>query len=115
MFAWEIIAKDRGAKICSSTLDGIFSFETGRWLCERRAGIWERATQFELSEIAESPHWKLYEEPAEDVEVFEWMTKVDKTWLVSDYLRTEKEAHEYYERGGEEYRKTGRSWKVPAK
>jgi hypothetical protein len=60
--------------------------------------------------------WQLWQEPVEEVEVFEWMYKVKPhdRWLLDAGLMTETEVKKRF--GGEDrfrYRKTGRSWRVP--
>ena len=54
----------------------------------------------------------LMEEP-EEVELFEYIYKEYEIWLISSTLYTEKEAKVEFEDQGYDYKKTGRSFKVP--
>jgi len=57
--------------------------------------------------------WQLWQEPVEEVEVFEWMYRHpdQHNWGIHALLMTEREAQEEFIKKYQ-YRKTGRSWKV---
>lgn len=58
--------------------------------------------------------WQLWQEPVEEVEVFEWMYRHPNqhNWYVFATLMTERDAQGYFIKRFQ-YRKTGRSWRLP--
>lgn len=110
-YIWDIPGWNSGAKVKRSCWGG------GKYIFRRDDGTWiYPCISFEA--IARSAmknnDWELYIETPAEVEVFEWMAKERSCgWYTADRLMTEAEAAEYFN-SGEEYRKTGRSFKVPA-
>lgn len=112
-YAFDLIAKDRGAKIClPGNQNRYYRFDGSMWVTFK-AGDKERdCYDDELVWIAGNPNWEIYEGPTE-VEVFEWMFQNPYgSWVIAGTLFTEDRAKEFFA-NDRRYRKTGRSWKVP--
>lgn len=110
-YIWELPGWNSGAKVRRS------SWERGDYIYRRDDGTWADYTLISSDDIAHaamnSNDWELYTEPPVEVEVFEWLYEDSiGYWVIIDQLMTEAEAAEYFN-SGEEYRKTGRSFKVP--
>lgn len=109
-YIWNIPGWNSGAKVRRS------GWERGNCIYRRDDGTWiYSCISFEA--IARSAmnnnDWELYTEPSAEVELFEWMF-VNHTgkWIITSTLATEAEAARYFG-VGRDYRKTGRSFKVP--
>lgn len=82
-----------------------------------KTAVWHGVTNYGnyKCQFDDIDNWQLWQEPVEEVEVFEWMYKspTNSYWTAEGCLMTEEQAKKFFEEGGEEYRKTGRSWRVP--
>ena len=110
-YIWGLPGWNSGAKVRRS------SWERGHYIYRRADGTWAYYTPISSDAIAlaamSNYNWELYTEPPAEVELFEWMFQpVPGYWSIVDSLLTEAEAAGHFNEG-EEYRKTGRSFKVP--
>ena len=111
-YIWDIPGWNSGAKIRCDIWRG------ERYIRILGNGLWEGTT-----DMVDLPmtcmmrdDWTLYKEEQEGIELFEWMYPASiGGWIITDKLMTEAEAAMYLGQwaGFKEYRKTGRSFKVP--
>lgn len=111
-YIWELPGWTSGTKVRRSC------WGRGEYICRLDSGVWDdHAQSTPFSDIMEAVmycrDWELYVDPPVEVVVFEWMYRTSYGgWAITDALTTEAEAANYFEEG-QEYRKTGRSFRVP--
>lgn len=102
-YIWELPGWNSGAKVRRSSWHK-------RDYTQKLNGKWYNEVRITAVDYDD---WELFVEPPVEAEVFEWMyLTTPGCWSINDLLMTEAEAAKYFDGYGE-YRKTGRSFKVP--